>query len=285
MKKTSAFSLIELSIVILIIGILIAGVTQSSRLIREFRIKTAQNLTRNSPVHSIKDVYMWLETSLESSFITTETVDATGISAWYDNNIQSIYKNNATQATAGNQPKFYDNSFNNALPGIRFDGTDDYMPFDGNSLIASNYTIFIIERRRVAGGDLPFIGGSTGSANSNLHLLYRSNTFIVQGHYSNDLALGIPAFTVPTTKMHTFRFSSDSGQGKSYWENGGTTADGSNSQLGSITSYPGSALGRYVGNFYDGDLAEIIIFTRALKTEERQSIETYLAKKYSLKIS
>ena len=38
-NKNGAFSLIELSIVILIIGILIAGVTQGSRLVREAKIK------------------------------------------------------------------------------------------------------------------------------------------------------------------------------------------------------------------------------------------------------
>jgi prepilin-type N-terminal cleavage/methylation domain-containing protein len=57
--KISAFSLIELSVVILIIGILVAGVTQSSRLIAQFRLKTAQNLTINSPVSSIKNLSTW----------------------------------------------------------------------------------------------------------------------------------------------------------------------------------------------------------------------------------
>ena len=55
-RKIQAFSLIELSIVILIIGILVAGVTSSSRLIKRMKVVTAQNLTRNSPVSSIKDL-------------------------------------------------------------------------------------------------------------------------------------------------------------------------------------------------------------------------------------
>ena len=42
-KPSKAFSLIELSIVVLIIGILIAGVTQGSRLVRQSRLSTAQN--------------------------------------------------------------------------------------------------------------------------------------------------------------------------------------------------------------------------------------------------
>lgn len=49
-----AFSLIELSIVILIIGILVAGVTQSSRLINAMRIQSIRSLTINSPYHQFK---------------------------------------------------------------------------------------------------------------------------------------------------------------------------------------------------------------------------------------
>jgi len=52
MKKHQAFSLVELSIVILIIGVLIAGVIQGSNLVTKFRIKTAQTLTQSSPVSS-----------------------------------------------------------------------------------------------------------------------------------------------------------------------------------------------------------------------------------------
>jgi hypothetical protein len=36
--------------------------------------------------------------------------------------------------------------------------------------------------------------------------------------------------------------------------------------------------------YYDGDIGEIIIFDRALKTEERQSIEKYLGQKWGIKI-
>jgi len=55
-KISQAFSLIELSIVILIIGILVAGVTQSSRLVTQFRLLSARNMTQSSPVPTIKDL-------------------------------------------------------------------------------------------------------------------------------------------------------------------------------------------------------------------------------------
>jgi hypothetical protein len=40
-----------------------------------------------------------------------------------------------------------------------------------------------------------------------------------------------------------------------------------------------------VGNIYEGNIAEIIIFNRALTTEERRSIESYLGKKYNLTLN
>ena len=46
-KLVKAFSLIELSIVILIIGILVTGIVQSSRLVNQMKLQTARNLPRN----------------------------------------------------------------------------------------------------------------------------------------------------------------------------------------------------------------------------------------------
>jgi len=67
-KNLKAFSLIELSIVILIIGILVAGVTQSSRLISQMRLTSLRNITRSSVVPTIQNLTLWLETTMLESF-------------------------------------------------------------------------------------------------------------------------------------------------------------------------------------------------------------------------
>jgi hypothetical protein len=41
----------------------------------------------------------------------------------------------------------------------------------------------------------------------------------------------------------------------------------------------------YSTEYMNGQIGEIIIFDRALKTEERKSIEQYLGKKWSIKVS
>jgi len=72
-----AFSLIELSVVVLIIGILIAGITQSSRLVRAMKLNTARSLTRSSDVNSIRNLTAWFDATAEgvfSSSCSTNTV-------------------------------------------------------------------------------------------------------------------------------------------------------------------------------------------------------------------
>ena len=70
-NKVSAFTLIELSAVIVIIGILIAGVMGATGLVKKSKIAAAQSLTKASPISGITDNALWLESSGESSFKDT----------------------------------------------------------------------------------------------------------------------------------------------------------------------------------------------------------------------
>lgn len=64
-KPNKGFSLVELSIVILIIGVLIAGVSQGIDLLQDSRLAAARMLTQSSRVNSIKNLVTWLETTSE----------------------------------------------------------------------------------------------------------------------------------------------------------------------------------------------------------------------------
>ena len=47
-KTRAGFSLIELSVVIIIIGVLVAGIIQGAKIIKKSRLQTAQTLTQSS---------------------------------------------------------------------------------------------------------------------------------------------------------------------------------------------------------------------------------------------
>ena len=45
-------------------------------------------MTLNSPISSIKDLYAWYETSLDSSFDEAEASDGSALTNWYDLKVQ-----------------------------------------------------------------------------------------------------------------------------------------------------------------------------------------------------
>ena len=68
--NNKAFSLIELAVVILIIGILVAAVTQGGKLVSRAKVTSAKTMTQSSPVSGIDNLSLWLETVTDQSFST-----------------------------------------------------------------------------------------------------------------------------------------------------------------------------------------------------------------------
>ena len=147
-----AFSLIEISVVIIVVGILLAGISSGIDLYDDYKLKVAQNLTKNSRVARIKDLELWLETTSENSFAlgTTNFVDKImpneldPIGRWNDANpnILPIARNSATQATLDSQPKYIRKGIN-GFPALLFDGTNDYITSEAK-FITNNFTVFVV---------------------------------------------------------------------------------------------------------------------------------------------
>ena len=135
-----AFSLIELSIVILIIGILVAGVTQSSRLVSEMRLSSAKRLTQSSPISSIKGLLLWLETSSDNSF-DNNVGDGDQVANWYDLNPLSNTKYTLNQSTTANRPTYIKSS-TGGIPALKFNNSK--FQIDDFPLNDPSYSMFIV---------------------------------------------------------------------------------------------------------------------------------------------
>ena len=284
-----AFTIIEISVVILIISVMIAGVITSKSMLTKSRLANAQSLTQQSFVNEISnDLIAWYETSLEGSFDASEIKnDGSFITTWKDSNKSVVTKNNATApASTANQPILFQNVFYNSIPGLRFSG-NQYLNFDGSKFAQNSYTIFLVEQRNSNKSENYFIGGTANSANANLSLGYGTDTTILFSHYSNDFTRSVASYKPQTPIMHTFLFNNTIGKRHSI--NGGSIATNSPAQTTSITSFNGAMIGAYNPSgtlkTYVGDLAEIIMFKRSLKTEEIKAIESYLGSKYGIPVS
>jgi len=286
----NAFTMIEISVVILIISVMIVGVATGKSILIKSRIANARSLTQQSIVNDLgNDLIAWYETSLESSFKPSETkTDGSTISLWKDSNKNAINKNNAT---ALGSPTLVQNVFYNSIPGVRFTGSQ-YFTFDGSKFAKNSYTVFVVEKRSSGKSENYFIAGATNGVNQNLVLGYRNNYSIVQAHWGNDFDKSniFPAYTAssPIPRIHTFLFNNSIG--KIYTLNGKDKyADykqgDSSTKLAPLTSFASARVGLYNGVYYEGDLAEIIMFKRSLKTEEVEAIESYLGSKYGIPVS
>ena len=297
MKKNSAFSLIEISIVILVIGILIVGITQSTRLVKESGLMSARSLTQSSPVAGIKDLMSWHETSLKTSFDSDAQIDGSTIATWYDNGKQSTTQNNAIQGTISLRPLFKEYVFDGAIPAVRFDGLDDYLYISRE--ISEDFTIIAVFKT-TGGSTLTgtnWYGGAgifdaeVGGVANDFGLAIQKSGRILAGTGNPDTTIyDDGSYNDGRAHMVFFTRTQSSGAIKLYAD-GGKTALASSSSAGTsaltsptrinIGSLQTLGAGRYLG----GDVAEIIIYSRALTTEERESIANYLSRKYKIKIT
>ncbi len=169
----------------------------------------------------------------------------------------------------------------NGQPGIRFDGVSDYLETSYNaSLNASAHTVLLVTR-------------VTGGASSSRVALY-----------SADSAAGL-GYTLQATSGNIWQYRTGSfggfdtynggsavanqweifaGYPLDFYQNGTYISSGSN--WGQNTTKP-FFLGRKenLPNFFNGDIAEVIVYNTSLSATQRVLVENYLSSKYNLPIA
>jgi hypothetical protein len=289
--KKSAFSVLELSIVILVIGLLIGGVMQGSRLLQKSRLEHARRVTESSPVHSIKGLVAWFETTLEQSFLDAETSDGSTISEWRDISSQgSNNPKNATQAAGGYRPIYSSNNVT-GLPMLRFykDGTNDHLLLPDGTVPYNDspYSVFTIHvpNRTVAVSLHYILYSGTNSNNLNNAFGYApasSTTDYLFHTWGGDSPWSVALPYVQIARQASFlydnsnRYIYTNGSLNKTIAGGGRTSTSANNVIGGF-AYGSGTFGGYIG--------EIIIFDRALDTDEREAVEQYLLKKWGIKSS
>lgn len=300
LANKNAFSLIELSIVILVIGILIAGVMEGKKLVNKATISSARTLTNSSPVAGIKDLVAWYETTSERSFLDSVDPDnssSNSISLWRDINQGSTLRCDLVQNSAGNQPKL-ENNVIGGLPAVVFNGTSSFMScdqlasqyFSGGDKPMSIFTVFKFNAfsaqpiplnfsNSTMSSPYIFINGTTGG-NVIFNARGDSGQSLDAASYIN-VPLKAPfflsyiydGFSVSSYFNGNLRFSNERG----YPSNSANEVSLNQFSLGAITRITPSW-------FYDGAIGEVIIFNRKLSREETNAVNQYLSKKWSIKM-
>jgi len=293
-RDLRAFSLIEISIVVLIIGILVAGITQSTRLLSQAKISTAKTLTQSSPASSVKNLVLWIESVTDESFNSAEVEEGATIANWNDINPQNSLKNSFTSAT--NKPKYALNAIN-GLPAIKFDGSSSVMTSTNfPNIITDAVTIFAVVRLPATVAAQPIIakrvGSSanfqlgTGTGSSSAWQFCDSTCPNYTAGSNSEIAVTANGSYVASVVYNgnTPPVTSSTSGGINFFHNGVLANSTTTLNYSPSKSVAGSLTigGDGVSGFFGGYIGEIIVYDRSLKKEERQSIEGYLGKKWGI---
>lgn len=295
-KKNKAFSLVELSITILIIGILVAAIVKGKTLYKDIKIAAARSMTTSSIVSSMKNLEAWYEISSDKSFNENETFEDSNVSIWYDLNPTSTNKNNLITQSINNVPSYKENCIN-YLPCLNFESSNKerligqrQVNISGSSAQGTIFIVGIATSSTAPKYPLTISGGTTLEV-----LRLDTNTsaseagFRFQG--ANRLYKSPFKDKIPFVSTWTFSQSNRVNyydlyvNGKIQTQNS-TAGSSSTINLKNISLVVGGEnYGGTYQSFYDGQISEIIIFDRYLSSKERESVEKYLGQKYSIKIT
>lgn len=298
-----AFSLIELSIVILIIGILIAGVMQGGKLINAFRLRTAQSLTKSSPVAGITGLVAWYESTSAESFNSSVNEDSANnaIASWYDINPQSLTKNNGTQSTSDSRP-LYKIESKTGLPMVYFDGSNDYIALPDGTIPPNDtsFTIFIATSPLYDGriSNRTLIQCEADENIDNMIIRINSNTnfkvpmYSPNGNYeiSSSNVVKVSNMNILTASYSNGYSDTASTSRKVELYSNGTLRTSTSLTTARTTPTVHNTIGRRINNITTGDelygyIGEIIIFSRSLRQDDRKAVEKYLGQKWGVVIN
>jgi type II secretory pathway pseudopilin PulG len=302
-QRASAFTLVELAIVILIVGIIVAGLLKGSLLVDAFRLSTARSQTENSNVAGVKNLVLWLETTSEASFLTSVeegvAIDsgATPAYIWNDINPQTAAsrRSNASDASG---PTYRERCINN-LPCLEFNNTDELLATSQNAGSATQLSIFVVFRSDAIPGastvdTLLAVKGVTHTIGNNSFQLNIDDDVVSYDYFNRGTSAATSLQTAAITANTPYIvdvIDSTEGLLQTMSISGGGIMTRTTATINSGVKNLALGLniaafnnGTTTANFFDGRIAEIIIFDRALKVEERNSIESYLAAKWGINI-
>ncbi len=273
-----AFSLIELSIVILIIGILVASIAKSDKWIRSARLTSAKNSTNSARAAFGDNSVLWLESTIDDAFEADATEDDKPIKIWSDG---PFSKNDARVAAGSVYAKYRENGIGN-IPAIEFNGGNisQALSFNGNVIAGGSFMVYIVERSNspTDQGENCILGNSVGNSGEGVELCIKGTDPMFC--YGSDCGRSsTPVAAGNVARMHVFIY--DASASKAFYKpSGGTQQELASSVV--ISSYRNAIVGGGVTKAFKGAIGEVIIFNKVLKEKDQSAVESYLKRKWQL---
>jgi hypothetical protein len=194
------------------------------------------------------------------------------VTTWYD---QSGNANNATQATAANQPKIVSSGTlvtENGKAALDFDNTNDHFGFP-SGLFVNEHSIFAVVKQNNLAGAIIGVSGSGG-----YYFRYTGSAPASLTWYIPDTTNSVLAFTAASANQELITAIKDNSNVYGYI-NGGNEL--SRASTGDLFNTP-TAIGRYAAsNYFGGSMQEIILYA-SNQSANRVGIEANINAHYNI---
>lgn len=221
----------------------------------------------------------WFDASSGVENGGSPATDGQSVTVWQD-----LSANNA-DAQNGTPPAYTETNSMNFHPVVTFDrASSEYLEFDLGGLDLADYTLMAVVQRNSATGS-QYILGSENNATDALLVGYSANTQVdARNASSASVSSAVNGFDDPTTSPAIVAVNYNSSNLSIEEYRNGTIATGSfaTSTDYAATGYAGN-LGRALsGNYFDGDMAEVVAFPSNLSTTDYNALITNLAIQYGV---
>jgi hypothetical protein len=223
---------------------------------------------------SIAGLSLWLDAA-DASTITVST----GVSVWAD---KSGNGRNAAQATGGKQPAY--SSTINGKNVVTFQGTDDTMQIGANAAFnATSQTIIVVARQNADANQALWYKGDSNSA-VGVIMRYRTGTTFWLYQKNDGLAETL-AYNANTNSNVNIYSTVIEPANQSGFVNGTPVSTANVTTAYDNNSGPWLGSRRDVGEYLQGDIAEVLFWNRALTAAERDRVQKYLGKKWGITVA
>jgi hypothetical protein len=279
--KKTAFTLVELSIVLTVILIIITGVLKGGALTQTSRILGARSITAKSVVPQINGLFAWYEASTKNSFLESQASNGAQITTWYDIGSSPTVPapNTLTKTPAAANVTYVDEGINK-VPSILFDGSSSSSKitllsfYQGSS--AQNTIFLVFNPNSLTSRATLFDSISTGNTAS---IGIQSNALTIN---AGNLLSG--SAKIETNNSYIVAAYFNGTISKIYMNDSETAIASGNSGSNALTGLTIGAT-KSGTEMFTGMISEVIIYDRILAIQERRDVFRYLADKYKITVT
>ena len=288
--KRKAFTLVEIAVVIIVIGVLIAGISQAMEMFAEASLKSSRNLSKSSRIGRVDDLTIWLDAASEKAF-DNEKGDASAVSIWKDANPKSNLAISSTSSSASLYPS-YSLSAINSLPAVSFKKTSSSVgncvtvPSESFVNSSEDFTLYLIYNPKSLDDGI-IIEKNNASATT-----FPFSLELSSGYYKFSVKNSTETISVTSPKQpkiktpNLIRLSRIKGSQIEIVIDGVSTTQAdtlTSSTLNNAELAIGCRNGATPANFVSGDIGETAFYNRNINVKEKAEIEEYLYKKWKMK--